>query len=271
MCETFKGVNFVVYWWWMQRKTWGAKIKKWGRCQFAIAQLLCVASLVFPPFSVFKFVYHEHPLHFLLLLCQSCRSLRNVSFGGDILGLIKSAYHGWLSMMTSSEGPLCSLASSNPTLNPPLVRGPKPSQVLEPHAGVTYLAILKSIFCWTDFGSTTVLDLQQKLKTFQKQMAMRSFLGFIALLCSSEVLFAKLTWFLAFLWVYFSDVYILMPDQVAAIKNIVLSIWLTVRKLLFYSNPIFYGPNKHNPFSGHTVYLCRFSVVIFQASQNIVF
>jgi len=43
----------------------------------------------------------------ILLLCQSCRSLRNVglSFGGRILDLIKSAYHGWLIMMTSSEGP----------------------------------------------------------------------------------------------------------------------------------------------------------------------
>jgi len=44
-------------------------------------------------------------LHFLLLLCQSCRSLRNVSFGGRFLGLIRSACHGWLIMMTSSEGP----------------------------------------------------------------------------------------------------------------------------------------------------------------------
>jgi len=26
--------------------------------------------------------------------------------GGRILGLIKSDHHGWLSMMTSSEGPL---------------------------------------------------------------------------------------------------------------------------------------------------------------------
>jgi len=37
-------------------------------------------------------------------VCQSCRSLRNVSFGGRISGLIKCAYHGWLSMMTPSEG-----------------------------------------------------------------------------------------------------------------------------------------------------------------------
>jgi len=39
------------------------------------------------------------------LLRLSCHSLRNVSFSGLILGLIKSAHHGWLSMMTSSEGP----------------------------------------------------------------------------------------------------------------------------------------------------------------------
>jgi len=31
--ETFKGVNLIVYWWWMQ----GAIIKKWGRCQLAVA------------------------------------------------------------------------------------------------------------------------------------------------------------------------------------------------------------------------------------------
>jgi len=56
--------------------------------------------------SVFsKFCIMNTLLHFLLLLCQSCRSLRNVSLIGYILGLIKSAYHGWLSMMTSSEGP----------------------------------------------------------------------------------------------------------------------------------------------------------------------
>jgi len=60
------------------------------------------------------------PLHFLLL-CQLCRSLRNVSYGGRVLGLIKSAYHGWLSMMTSSEGPpFLVLPRPPPTLNPPL-------------------------------------------------------------------------------------------------------------------------------------------------------
>ena len=40
------------------------KIKKWGRCQLAVAQLLRVASLVFPTFSVFKLLYHEHSFAF---------------------------------------------------------------------------------------------------------------------------------------------------------------------------------------------------------------
>jgi len=53
-----------------------------------------------------------------LLLFLSCHSLRNVSFSGLILGLIKSAYHGWLSMMMSSEGPLFGLASGPPNLKP---------------------------------------------------------------------------------------------------------------------------------------------------------
>jgi len=39
----------------------------------------------------------------------------------------------------------------------------------------------RSIFCGSDFGSTSALDLQQKLKPFLHsslgQMAMRSFLG----------------------------------------------------------------------------------------------
>ena len=79
---------------------------------------LTFASLVFPASSVFKVVYHDHPFAFLLLLRQSCRSLRNVCFGGRILGLIKSANHGWLSMITSSEGPLFGLASGPPNLKP---------------------------------------------------------------------------------------------------------------------------------------------------------
>ena len=91
------------------------------QCLSFCFQCLTFASLVFPPFSVFKFCIMNTLLHFLLLRCQPCRSLRNVSFGGCTLGLIKSAYHSWLSMMMSSEGPLFSLASGTPTLNPPLI------------------------------------------------------------------------------------------------------------------------------------------------------
>ena len=63
-------------------------------------------------------------LHFLLL-CQSCRSLRNVSFDGHIL---KSAYYGWLSTMTSSKFPLFSLASGPPKPKP--TTGYKTSEAL---------------------------------------------------------------------------------------------------------------------------------------------
>jgi len=38
----------------------GGENQEVGRCQHAIAQLFCVASFVFPSFSVFKVVYHEH-------------------------------------------------------------------------------------------------------------------------------------------------------------------------------------------------------------------
>jgi len=43
---------------------WVVKIKKWERWELAIASLLCVASLVFPFFSVIKIFYHEHPFAF---------------------------------------------------------------------------------------------------------------------------------------------------------------------------------------------------------------
>jgi len=53
----------------------------------------------------------------------------------------------------------------------------------------------KSIFCGADFGSTIAQDLLQKSKPFlhssQEQMAMRRFLKFISLPCSSEVFFVK--------------------------------------------------------------------------------
>jgi len=100
---------------------WGGKIK-WGRCQLAIAQLLCVASLVFPFFSVIKILYHEHPFAFspalsVMPYSQEHRPILRWPY----LRLHQSAYRGWLSIMTSSEAPLFSLASGPPTLNPPLI------------------------------------------------------------------------------------------------------------------------------------------------------
>jgi len=81
--------------------------------------MCCQACL--PNFQCFQSCVSWTPLlHFLFFLCKSCHSLRNVSLVGHILGLIKSVYHAWLNMMTSSEGPFLFLPRSPPTLNPPL-------------------------------------------------------------------------------------------------------------------------------------------------------
>ena len=85
---------------------WGMKMKSGGDANLPLPNFCVLPALSFH-LSVFSKLYIINtPLHFLLLLCQSCRSFRNISFGGHILDLIKSGYHGWLSMMTSSEGPL---------------------------------------------------------------------------------------------------------------------------------------------------------------------
>ena len=57
-------------------------------------------------------------LHFLLLLFQLCRSLRSIPLCGPYLRQIRSAYRGWLHMLTSSEGPLFILASFPPNPKP---------------------------------------------------------------------------------------------------------------------------------------------------------
>jgi len=97
---------------------WGVKIKGGGDANLLLPNF-CVLPAFSSHLSVFsKLCIMNTPLHFLLLLCQSCRSLRNASFGGHILGLMKSASHGWLSIMTSSECPRFSLASGPPNLKP---------------------------------------------------------------------------------------------------------------------------------------------------------
>jgi len=81
-----------------------------------------------------------------LLLRLSCHSLRNVSFSGLILGLIKSAYHGCLNMMTSSEGlPLWScLGPPNPkptTASAIKVSGFKPTLKVYEHNRVAHASM----------------------------------------------------------------------------------------------------------------------------------
>ena len=85
----------------------GRENEQVGRCQLAIGFNFYVLPALSSKLSVFsKFCIMNTLLHFLLLLCQSCHSLKNESLIGCILGLIKSAYHIWLRLMTSSEGPL---------------------------------------------------------------------------------------------------------------------------------------------------------------------
>jgi len=73
---------------------WGAKLKKWGNANLILPNFY-VSPTLSSQLSMFsKLCIMNTLLHSLLLLCQSCRSLRNVSLGGRILGLIKSAYHG---------------------------------------------------------------------------------------------------------------------------------------------------------------------------------
>ena len=97
---------------------WGAKIKKWGDANLLSPNVYVLPALFSQLLVFLRLCVMNTLLHFLILLCQSCRSLRNESLGGRILSLIKSSHHGWLSIMTSSEGPLFSLASGPPNPKP---------------------------------------------------------------------------------------------------------------------------------------------------------
>jgi len=80
-------------------------------------------------------------LHFLL--CHSCRSLRNVSLCGPhipFLRLIKRSYHGWLSMMRSTEDPLSALPHPpNPKSTTGHRLATSLSHSLNCHAGHSYI------------------------------------------------------------------------------------------------------------------------------------
>jgi len=62
-------------------------------------------ELVFPTFSVFKVVYHEHPFAFSPSAISVMPLSQEHILGLPYLRQIKSYYDGWLIMITSSEGP----------------------------------------------------------------------------------------------------------------------------------------------------------------------
>ena len=131
-----------------------------------------------------------------------------------------------------------------------------------------------SIFCCTDFGSALVLDVQQKLKPFlhstKEQMALLS-LEFIALSCSSEVLFVKFPWFVAFfVGLFFGSIHFHAGPCCRPRKYRLAVDLITCTQTSFYSNSnhLFHETNKHNPFSGHRAHLYRFEIVLFQAIQS---
>ena len=111
-CETFRGVNVVVYWWWMQGN--GAWKYSGGD-----ANILMLNFYVFPAWSsqlsvISKLCIMNTLLHFLLL-CQSCHCLRSVS----------SAWPKCLSRLGEYDdvirgAPILVLPRAPPTLNPPL-------------------------------------------------------------------------------------------------------------------------------------------------------
>jgi len=83
--------------------------------------ILCCYPLVFPFFSVIKILYYEHSFAFSPAMSVVPLSQERI-LRWSYLGLDQSSYHGWLRMMTSSEGPpFLVLPRAPPTLNPPLV------------------------------------------------------------------------------------------------------------------------------------------------------
>ena len=86
-------------------------------------------------------------------------------------------------------------------------------------------------------------------------------LEFMALSCSSEVLFVKFPIFLAFFVVFFRKYTFSCRStlRLSEISSSCRSDELYVDSFC-YSNRIFYGTNKHNPFSGHRVDLCLYNL-----------
>ena len=117
-CETFKGVNFVVYWWWMQINGVRSKVGAMPTC-YCLTFMCC--QPVFRTFSVCKVVHHENPFAFSpSAISVMPYSLRNISLDGRILGKSKVIIMaGWV-WWRHQRAPFLVLPRAPPTLNPPL-------------------------------------------------------------------------------------------------------------------------------------------------------
>ena len=95
----------------------GAKIK-WGDANLLLPNF-CVLPAVSSQLSVFsKLCIMNTLLHFLLLLLQLCRSLRNISLGGRILGKSKVIITVGRVRWRHQRAPVLSLASGPPNPKP---------------------------------------------------------------------------------------------------------------------------------------------------------
>jgi len=102
-----------------------------------------LSALFFPTSSFFKVAYHEYPCAFSVksvMLYSHAGTYPWVACIPPFLGLIKRSYHGWLSMIMSSEGPLFSLASA-PT--PKSTTGHSPLAPLDMPVATPFLEMLK--------------------------------------------------------------------------------------------------------------------------------
>jgi len=115
-CETFKGVNVVaIDGECREMRRENKKVEAMPTC-YCPTFVLPALSSHFSVLSKFR-MYHEYPFAFSPAMSVMPSSQKRI-LRWPYLRLDQSAYHGSLSMMTSSEGPLFSLASGPPNLKP---------------------------------------------------------------------------------------------------------------------------------------------------------
>ena len=115
-CETSKGVNYVVYWWWMQRR--GCETKEVGGkptcycltfmcCQPCLPNFQCFQSCVsWTPFCIFSFCYFSYAVVSGTLPWVARANLKLSSRLAEYDDVIRGP-------------PFSVLPRASPTLNPP--------------------------------------------------------------------------------------------------------------------------------------------------------